>query len=274
MPTYPQETWPSDATIEALDGTIDPETGLPYVAKGTGPTSVPSYEIQYNRRQQRQNQILASWRQGMVVDEGNLKIGVYPIIFTLAGTRRSYSGTTGVSVPDDSSKVVYLDSSAALQVADSWPSDITTYQPLASIETVSGQMSITDLRGYASFHVPSLEATGVQDRRVVTVHRASVANSESDTEIFEFDPPEDLTLDEVQVYCTASAATASVDVKEAGVSVLSAAATPSAGSVVKPTVSDSAISSSNNVTVHVTTDGTGTIADLTVTLLFKAALAS
>ncbi|UCD28528.1 MAG: hypothetical protein JSV03_15840 [Planctomycetota bacterium] len=274
MATYPNQTWPSDATIEALDGTTDTQTGLPYVAKGTGPTSVPSYEIQYNRHQHRRNQILAGWRQGMVVDEGSLKIGVYPIKYTQAGARKNYTGTTGVSVPDNSSKVVYLDSSSTLQVADAWPGDITTFLPLASIETSNGQMTITDLRVYTTFHVPSLEASGVKDRRIVTAHRASVGNSESDTEIFEFDPPEDLTLDEVQVYCTAAAATAGVDVKEAGVSVLSSSATPSAGAVVKPTISDSSISASNNVTVHVTTDGTGSITDLTVTLIFKAVVAA
>ncbi len=56
-------------------------------------------------------------------------------------------------------------------------------------------------------------------------------------------------------------------------SVLSAAATPTAGAVVKPTLSDGDISAANNVTVTVTTNGTGSITDLTVTLLFKAALA-
>ena len=100
-----------------------------------------------------------------------------------------------------------------------------------------------------------------------------MGNNESDTEIYAFDPPEDLTLDEVQVYCSATTAAASVDVKEGGVSVLSASATPSAGTIVKPTVADGAVAASNNVTVHVTTDATGDITDLTVMLLFKAPLA-
>jgi len=56
--------------------------------------------------------------------------------------------------------------------------------------------------------------------------------------------------------------------------VLSAAATPSAGAVVKAAISDGSISGSNQVTVHVTTDATGGITDLTVTLLFKAPLGS
>ena len=151
---------------------------------------------------------------------------------------------------------------------------MTTFLPLASITTSNGEMAIGDERSHAAFYVPSLEASAVRDRRMATAHRSSVGANETDTEIFEFDPPEDLTLEEVQVYCTATAATASVDVKEGGTSVLSAAATPTAGSVVKPTISDGDISAANNVTVTVTTNGTGSITDLSVTLLFKAALAA
>ena len=92
MSTYPNERFPGDSTIEALDGTTDALTGLSYVAKGVNPTSTPAYEVQYNRRLQRQNAILASARQGMVVDEGSLKIGVYPIDYTLGGTRKNFAG--------------------------------------------------------------------------------------------------------------------------------------------------------------------------------------
>jgi phosphatidate phosphatase APP1 len=103
----------------------------------------------------------------------------------------------------------------------------------------------------------------------VVATKSSVGTGQSDVEIFEWTAPQALILAEVQVYCTATAATASVDVKEAGTTVLSAAATPTAGSVVKPTISDAAIASGAAVTVHVTTNGTGTITDLTVTLRFK-----
>jgi hypothetical protein len=267
MTTYPSEAWPADTAVEALDGTTDAGTGLPYIAKGTGPTSVPSYEVQYNRRQERLSKILAGWRQGMVVDEGGLKIGVYPIDFTLGGARRSFAGASGVSVPDEASKVVYLDSVVTLQIADAWPADLTAFLPLAIVEASNGQMTVWDRRGFTAFQVPAV----AQDRHVVTAHRASVSTSQSDVEVFEFDPPADLTLEEVQVYCSAVTATASVDVKEAGASVLSAPATPAAGAVVKPAVSDGAVSGDNTLTIHVTTDGTGSITNLSVTLLFTSA---
>ena len=103
----------------------------------------------------------------------------------------------------------------------------------------------------------------------VVALKSSVAISQTDVEIFEYTAPQALIVVEVQVYCTATAATASVDVKEAGTTVLSAAATPAANTVVKPTITDAAIASGAAVTVHVTTDGTGTITDLSVTLRLR-----
>ena len=140
MPTYPNEQFPSDSTVEALDGTTDTLTGLPYVAKGVNPTSTPAYEVQFNRRLQRQNAILASARQGMVVDEGSLKLGVYPIDYTLGGTRKSFAGATAPAVPDDVTRYVYLDSSNVLQVQSSWPTDISGFLPLAEVELRGGSL--------------------------------------------------------------------------------------------------------------------------------------
>lgn len=273
MPTYPNEAWPADAMIEGLDGTTDAKTGLPFIAKGAGPTSVPSYEVQYNRRLARLNGILSSWRQGMVVDEGSLKIGVYPMDFTLGNTRASFSGATGVAVADGSSKVVYLDGGGTLHVESDWPGDSTVYLPLAIVGAAGGVLTVEDRRPWAMFHVPSLEGS-VRDRWAVTAHRASVGGGLSSAAVFQFDAPRALTLEQVQVYCSGVTATASVDVKVAGASVLSAQAAPVAGAVVKPTISDAEIASGSAVTVHVTTGGTGQISDLAATLLFKAALTS
>ena len=159
MPTFPNEQFPSDATIEALDGTTDTLTGLPYVPKGVNPTSTPSYEVQFNRRLQRQNHILSQWRQGMVVDEGSLKIGVYPVDYTLGGVRKSFAGATAQAVPDDSARYVYLDSSNALQIQASWPTDISSFLPLAEVVTVAGVTNLTDKRVEAGFFVAAAEPT-------------------------------------------------------------------------------------------------------------------
>jgi hypothetical protein len=156
MPTYPNEAWPADASVEGLDGTTDEVTGLPYIAKGTSPTSVPSLEVQYNRRERRLNSVLAGWRQGMVVDEGGFKIGVYPINYTLGGERKTFGGATGVAVPQDAVKVAYLDAAGLLVLADAWPADMTSFLPLATVDTHDGRTSVTDARGFAVFFVPAV----------------------------------------------------------------------------------------------------------------------
>lgn len=111
-----------------------------------------------------------------------------------------------------------------------------------------------------------LEIDAIQT--VVQAHKYGVIASLADSEIFEFTAPRACTLDEVQVYCTDMTATASVDVKEDGTSVLSAAATPIADTVVKPSISDDKIAAGAAITVHVTTNFEGAITDLTVTLTF------
>ena len=153
MVVYPNEANPADAAVLLLDGQIDSATGLPYIARGVNANSSPSYEVQYNRRLLRQNGILAVLRQGMVVDEGSLNIGVYPIVYTLGGTRKGFDGATGVAIPDASARVVYLDSSNSLQVATSFPMDISTYLPLASVEASGGALTITDERALTLFTV-------------------------------------------------------------------------------------------------------------------------
>ena len=272
MSIYPNETWPANAVIEALDGTTDLKTGLPYIAKGTGPTSVPSLEVQYNRRLLRLNTILTPWRQGMVVDEGPLRIGVYPIEFTRSGERLCFSGASGVEVPDNTARVVYIDSDCNLQVAFDWPTDLTSYLPLATVTSVHGQLLIVDRRSLASFYIPSLEADSVRDRRAVTAHCSNVGSDETDMEIFRWESPEPLTIDQVQVYGRAVSGTISTDVKKDGASVLDTAATVVAGAVVKPAVSVATIGSGHDLTVHVTTGSASNVSDLTVTLILKGAL--
>lgn len=262
MSIYPSEVWPAETTVLSVDGGIDAATGLPFIAKGTGPTSSPSYEVQYNRRQMRQNAILAACRQGMVVDEGNLRIGAYPIEYTLLGARRSFVGATGVAVPDNVQRVVYLGTAASLQVAAAWPSDPASYLPLAEVMTANGTLSIVDRRVRTLFQVPV-------GRRYLTAFSAQVANNQNGAEIFEFDPAEAMVLEQVQVFCTGAAATASVDVKQAGTSLLGAPASPVAGSVIKPAIATAAIAAGQSLTVHVTTNTTGAVSNLHVTLVLR-----
>jgi len=158
-----------------------------------------------------------------------------------------------------------------------------TYQTKVYIEQGGARQVIAsggeiDIESGGAFKIAGTTVTATADQlnavesyMVVQAHKSSVGNSQDDVEVFEFTAPAALTLAGVQVYCTAVTATASVNVKEAGTSVLSSAVTPAAGDVVDGTISDADIAKDAAVTVHATTDANGSITDLTVTLLFKAA---
>ena len=155
MSTYPDEVYPSDVSIEALDATEDSASGLAYIAKGVGPNSTPTYEVQYNRRLQRQNAILSVVNLGRVVDEGGLTFGVFPIVYYFQNTRKSFAGATGQAVADDSTVYVWLNSSNALTTGAAFPGNAKTFLPLAKITTADGDItSIEDERGAVLFHVP------------------------------------------------------------------------------------------------------------------------
>ena len=153
--TYPNEVYPADSAILALDGTTDSPTGLLHVAKNTGPNSTPSLQIQLNRRWNRQNAILAVVNQGRVVDEGGLDVGVFPLLFRYQNAEKSFAGVTGQTLSDNTTTYIWLDSSAALQTGASFPGDPTTYLPLAKITTAGGDVTeIEDKRPSALFEIP------------------------------------------------------------------------------------------------------------------------
>ncbi len=155
MATYPSEVYPTDGAIEGLDGTLDEATGLSFIAKGVGPNSTPTYEVQYNRRLQRQNAVLAAVNQGRVVDEGGLTFGVFPIIYYCQNARKSFAGATGQVVADNATVCVWLTTGNALATGAAFPADVKTFLPLATIITANGDVvSIVDERGAVLFHVP------------------------------------------------------------------------------------------------------------------------
>lgn len=160
--TYPNEAFPSDASVALLDGTTDPLTGLPYIPKGVGPASEPSYEVQYNRRQHRANARLAGITEGLTVDEGSLNVGVYPFNYAFAGLHKRFEGATNQSIPDDTVRYVYVDASNALQIAASYPVDVSTFVPLAKVTASAGSLTIEPEIGRARVVVgPAVPRIGV-----------------------------------------------------------------------------------------------------------------
>jgi len=217
--TYPNEAYPADETILSLDGTIDTATGLAYIAKGVGPNSSPSYEIQYNRRELRQNRIVAAARGGQVVDEGSLNVGVYPLAYTLGGVRKAFDGATNQAVSDDATRKVYIDASNALQIQASFPADLTTFVPLATVVAAAGVMTITDERPAILFGVSPV---GLAARNLSFAPSVFLAGALS-VKVWEIEwvAPVDFTLVDAtgRVATAPTGASLIVDIRDTGVSI-------------------------------------------------------
>jgi len=106
------------------------------------------------------------------------------------------------------------------------------------------------------------------DRKVLDTGKTTVAISQTAAEIFQYTVPENSSLVSVRAYCTALAGTPSVDVKNQAASVLTGAISLVAGADTAGVLTGgaAALTATNVVTVHVTTDGDDTVTDLTVVL--------
>jgi len=153
---YPTEAWPATATIDALNGTTDSLTGLPYISSGTKPTSTPTLMQQIDRQFQRRNLLLAAIGAARVVKVDDTHIGVFPSRYHLRGTNYYYPGQSSVAIASDDTWYVYLDSDsdegggADVTIATDlagWPADTTTFIPLAEVTMASSVITtITDVR--------------------------------------------------------------------------------------------------------------------------------
>lgn len=117
-----------------------------------------------------------------------------------------------------------------------------------------------------------LEKNSEVAKRPFVVSKQDVATGQSGVEIGQKEPDKDYIIESVDVYCTGTAATASVDVQVAGVSVLNSQVTPVAGAVEEGDLvghADRQGDAGEAITVHVTTDGTGTITDLRVEVSYR-----
>lgn len=174
---YPTPAWPADATIQALDGTTDTATGLPFIPTGTKRSSTPPAQIQIDRMFDRLFEIAAHANQLRVVQVSATAIGVYPGDYVLNGTRTHFDGdaSEAVSTTDDT-YYVYIDNANALQIvtdATDWPATITQFVPLAEVTVTSNVIaSITDRRNWARTIIPDSSSgvdAGGTDEAVFTI---------------------------------------------------------------------------------------------------------
>ena len=277
--TYPSEAHPADTAVEALDGTTHAQTGLPYVAKYTSPSSVPTYEVQYNRRLLRQNIILAAANQGRVVDEGGLTFGVYPLVYYQGGARKAFGGATGQSVIDDDTTYVWIDDGNTLQSGtNGFPADETAFLPLATLATTNGDISdLDDERGAVLFHVPDV----IAGANVLPYNPSMYLAGTLSVKIYEVEwvAPIAFTLKDAtgRVATAPTGADLRVDVLDDGVSIF--ASNPEKVVIAAGTQQDTsaeknhAVAADSVITIEVEQIGSGTAgADLTIVLDGRAAI--
>ncbi len=155
--TIPAKPFESQSVIDALSGTIDDDTGVDYIPKGTNPSSTPPLATRYWRVFQRVNAMLADVAgQGKAWHTQNgLNIGVSPCVFMLGGVVKTFVGAENQLVADDLTTYVWLDATPAVQTGVALPADQTTFLPVAQVVAVGGAItSITDLRSRIALLVP------------------------------------------------------------------------------------------------------------------------
>jgi hypothetical protein len=159
----PTEVWPSSAEVDALNDTIDAATGLPYIAKGTSPSSTPDIAEQIHRRFQRQNAILDLANKLRVVKISSTKVGGFAGDFRIGTANYSYPGETDCTnyntlATVDGTYYLYATTSShsggtgKLIAGTAWPADKATFFPCATIVRTGGVIaSITDMRSLGVF---------------------------------------------------------------------------------------------------------------------------
>lgn len=168
--TFPNPAWPADATIQALNGTTDQGTGLPYVATGVSPSSTPPLAIQVDRLHRRLTNILNIENQlRLVQEDAGLTYGVYPGDYRFSdGTYKHFAGSTAQTLTNDATNSIYINASNILvSSVGGFPADLTTFVPIAEVVTAGGLVSsIADKRGRARTVIPAnttSSATGTND---------------------------------------------------------------------------------------------------------------
>ena len=160
----PTEAWPTNAVLDALNGTIDGDTGLPYLLENTTPESDPPLSRAVDRRWHRQNLLLAELAAGRVVKVDDTHIGIFGAHFRLGNNDYQYSGEASVAIGTDDVYYIWLDSGSDDGSDDGvgsavdgtgWPTDPYSYIPLAEVTRAAGAITgIVDVRNRSKLVTP------------------------------------------------------------------------------------------------------------------------
>ena len=155
------ELYPSDASLNALSGTADPEQQVHYPAIGESPYYTSFYKMLHRL-------LNVSRRAGdlRVYQDGPLSFGVRAGQFADGDTVTSYAGSSGNALTEGATNHIYLTAGGVLTVSTVGFPDPSAepHIPLATIATAAGgyaQGDIVDCRGRALLHVNTALSAGL-----------------------------------------------------------------------------------------------------------------
>ncbi|MFP4354068.1 MAG: hypothetical protein ACLFUJ_03005 [Phycisphaerae bacterium] len=152
------ELSPADATLNALSGTVDPETALAFPAIGESP-----YYTSFYRLIEQINRLLAPINALRVYKDGAMTFGVRGGTLSDGDSLVEYAGAQSQVLSDDAVNSVYLTVNAGVATlgvsSSGWPTPSTTpHWPLAIIRT--GSESAAGLSGSYE-HVDLLDCRAI-----------------------------------------------------------------------------------------------------------------
>jgi hypothetical protein len=150
------ERYPSDAALLALES--DSHTGVEYIPTGKTP-----YFLEFRKLIHRLLDASRRANDLRVFADGDLTLGIRSGQCVIDNTVIDFAGTSAVAVTNNAVTHLWLDAAGDVQSSTtSLPTDRSTFLPLASITTSAGLITqITDLRGQALWHIPTLASLGL-----------------------------------------------------------------------------------------------------------------
>lgn len=138
--TTPTETALTSGQANALSGTTDANTGVPYMT-----IAEAEYYTSAFKRDAIVNRILALANSLRVVKDGALTFGVMPGFSANWASHWQYGGSSGNALTDNAINYVYLLADSTLVTNTTGFPVGTSYLPLATISTSSGAYSHDDI---------------------------------------------------------------------------------------------------------------------------------
>ncbi len=150
------EQFPTDDALNALSGTTDPDSGVPFVAIYESP-----YYTSFYRMVSQLLQVARRAGDFRIYKDGDSTFGVRAGRFgNSSGQTVIYAGAQTQTLTDNATSSIYLDDTGVLTVAtDGFPA--SAHLPLATITVASGSYGLDDIvdcRGVCLFRALPAQA--------------------------------------------------------------------------------------------------------------------